>query len=497
MDDITPARERDTARDNLGNIFAEHAASARIALVDLSQPGSPREFSYRAFDGLCDAAARGLVKFGLEPGDRIGVAALNRAEYLALFFGAMRAGVVPVPINIKLAAETVAFIARDAGVKLIFAEPAFRPLCPAGVPVIEFGPGFDGFLDPGAFTAIIPDPGSVALHPYTSGSTGRPKGVLLDHAGQLWCHRAGRWMRPERSYVIAAPLYHKNALMVTKSVLLAGAQAVLLARFDARQYLAAIQRYRPTTISGVPTMIAMLLHEREARGQTDISSVEEVSIGSAPASRRLLELIGETFANPRIVIQYGLTEGGPRMMGEHPAGLPRPFGSCGYPLAGGAVKLVGGAGAREGELWVKNPGVMLAYHNLTELTGEKLVDGWFKTGDVLRRDADGFYFFVGRTDDMFNSGGENIYPGEVEQLLERHPDVVQAAVIAVDHEMKGEVPHAFVVRRPGAALDEPGLKAFAIANGPAYQHPRRVIFLDALPLASTNKIDKAALKAML
>ena len=138
--------------------------------------------------------------------------------------------------------------------------------------------------------------------------------------------------------------------------------------------------------------------------------------------------------------------------------------------------------------------MLLGYHNLPEETAKRLRDGWYYTGDVCRRDADGFYYFVGRTDDMFVSGGENIFPGEVEALLARHPAVHQALVLPFDHDLKGQVPYAFVVQRGGAKVTEEDLKQFALANGPAYQHPRRVFFLKELPLAGTNKIDRDKLR---
>jgi acyl-CoA synthetase (AMP-forming)/AMP-acid ligase II len=164
------------------------------------------------------------------------------------------------------------------------------------------------------------------------------------------------------------------------------------------------------------------------------------------------------------------------------------------PYPGTEAKLVGGPGPDQGELVLKNPGNLLGYHNLPEENAKRLRDGWYYTGDVCRRDADGFYFFVGRTDDMFVSGGENIYPGEIEALLQRHPAVHQALVMPFDHELKGQVPYAFVVPREGAAVTEDDLKQFALANGPAYQHPRRVFLMKELPLAGTNKIDRDKLR---
>jgi acyl-CoA synthetase (AMP-forming)/AMP-acid ligase II len=241
-------------------------------------------------------------------------------------------------------------------------------------------------------------------------------------------------------------------------------------------------------------MMSMVLARKDLLAHTDTSSVRTIMMGSAPSSPQLLVHLRETFPNAEPLVVYGVTEGAPVPLGPHPDGKPRPQGSVGAPYAGTGAKLIGGASADEGELLLRNPGVLLGYHNLPEETAKRLRDGWYHTGDIFRRDAEGFYYFVGRTDDMFVSGGENIFPIEVEQLLERHPAVHQAHVLAFDHEMKGQVPYAFLVLHAGMHATEDEVKQFALDNGPAYQHPRRVFFLDQLPLAGTNKIDQARLR---
>jgi acyl-CoA synthetase (AMP-forming)/AMP-acid ligase II len=482
---------------NLGLLFADHAHAPRPAIIDLRDPQQPREVSFRELDAACNALARGLAAAGLKPGDRIGILALNRVEFVITLLGAMRCGVIPVPINAKLAADTVAYILKDAGAKVVFAENALRRLCPPESKVIEVGAEFERFLDPGPFRAFEPAPEAVAIQPYTSGSTGRPKGVLLTHFGQNWSRRILAHTRgtTERDVIlVAAPLYHKNALNAIKQGLTAGATLPLLPQFSVERYIDAIGRYRCTVISGVPTMMSMVLAWRELLAHSDVSSVRTIMMGSAPSSPQLLRELKAHFPNAEPLVVYGVTEGGPVPLGPHPDGRPRPAGSIGVPYAGTAAKLVGGAHPDEGELAVKNPGVLLAYHNLPEESALRIRDGWYHTGDICRRDAEGFYYFVGRTDDMFVSGGENIFPIEVESLLERHPAVHQAYVMPFDHELKGQVPYAFVVLRQGAAAREDELKQFALANGPAYQHPRRVFFLEQLPLAGTNKIDQHMLR---
>jgi acyl-CoA synthetase (AMP-forming)/AMP-acid ligase II len=482
---------------NLGQLFAEHAKSDRTAIIDLREPKRPRAVSFRDLDAECDAVARGLVRAGLAPGDRIGILSLNRVEFVTTLLGAMRAGIVPVPINAKLAADSVACIVRDCVARIVFLEGEFRRLCPAGPRLVEYGNGFERFLDPGPFSAFDPKPESIAIQPYTSGSTGRPKGVLLTHYGQNWSRLILAHTRrtTEKDVIlVAAPLYHKNALNAIKQGLTAGAKLPLLPQFDIERYIEVIGRYRCTVISGVPTMMAMMLTRKDPLARIDKTSVHTIMMGSAPSPPRLIKELREHFPNAEPLVVYGVTEGGPVPLGPHPEGKTRPLGSLGVPYPGTEAKLVGGPGPDEGELVLRNPGNLIGYHNLPEETAKRLREGWYYSGDICRRDAEGFYYFVGRTDDMFVSGGENIYPGEVEALLQRHPAVHQALVMPFDHELKGQVPYAFVVPRAGAIVTEDELKQFALANGPAYQHPRRVFFLEELPLSGTNKIDRELLR---
>ena len=243
-------------------------------------------------------------------------------------------------------------------------------------------------------------------------------------------------------------------------------------------------------------MLAMVSREREALARTDLSSVRIARMGSAPVSQKLYDDLREIFPNALITNGYGTTEGGPACYGAHPDGIPQPGMSIGYPRPDCDARLVDGDNldADQGVLQCRNPSVTPGYHNLPEKTDEVLsADGWYDTGDIMRRDENGFHYFVGRADDMFNCGGENIYPAEVEKMLEKHPDIEQACVVPVPDEIKGYKPSAFVVPVDGKELQEQTVKEFALANGPAYQHPRQVAFLPSLPLTGTNKIDRKAL----
>jgi long-chain acyl-CoA synthetase len=230
--------------------------------------------------------------------------------------------------------------------------------------------------------------------------------------------------------------------------------------------------------------------------RTDLASVEFIRMGSAPVSRSLMQAIRAALPQASVTNAYGTTEAGPVVFGPHPRGLQQPEMSVGYPHPKVELRLVEGSdrNSDQGVLEMKCPAMMNGYHNRPDVAPPFTADGFYVTGDVFRRDLDGFHYFVGRTDDMFVSGGENIYPADVERMLERHPGIAQAAVVPIEDEIKGQKPVAFVIRKPDDPLGEDEVKRFALANAPAYQHPRHVWFVDELPLASTNKIDRVALQ---
>ena len=489
---------------NLGDLIRHDCDLSETAIIDLGGSGGERQFTYAELDRMANGAARALLRRGLARGERVAILSANGCEYLAAYFGIMRAGLVAVPVNFKFPRPTIHFIIRDAGAQLVFCDVPRRAACPHDIPAIQFGDdradGFDRFLDPGPFEAIIPAMNEPAMFLYTSGSTGAPKGVVLSHRGHLWVveTRLGGQDLSHHRYLIAAPLYHMNALALSKLACAAHATIVMLPQFDARAYIAAIGRYRCTWLTAVPPMIAMMLRETDLLARTDLSSVEFVRMGSAPVSHSLMQALRRILPHAGVTNAYGTTEAGPVVFGPHPDRLPQPELSVGYPHPKVQLRLVDSDNrdADCGVLEMKCPAVMLGYHNRPELPVPITADGYYVTADVFRRDAQGFHYFVGRTDDMFVSGGENIYPADVERMLERHPDIAQACVIPIDDEIKGEKPVAFVIPEPGRTLAEEDVKRFALANAPAYQHPRFVWFVDELPLASTNKVDRAALRRL-
>ena len=488
---------------NLADILRLPTLGDAAAYVDLRTAGSPVVVTALELQALIEAFARGLVRRGIKVGERIGIVAENRLEFVVAYLGALWAGVVAVPVNHRLPVATVAHIFADSQIALAFVDAPRRVLVPPQIAVVDFDGGgergFEGFLDRGAREVFRPGPDDLAEILYTSGSTGRPKGVPLTHHGQFWALE--NYFEPlvvddeSRRTLIVAPLYHMNGLFFTTVALSNRITVYSLPRFDARRYLEAVARCRCTILSGIPTMFAMMVRERDLIASLDLGFVREVSIGSAPLTDALLEQVGLLFPNAEIHNGFGTTEAGPAVFGPHPAGTATPPLSLGYPMSSIEWALVDGPSANEGVLALRTPALTRGYLNLPEVTAQKMRDGWYLTGDVMRRDEQGFFYFVGRADDMFVCGGENLYPGEIEKMLEHHPAVGQAIVVPATDDIKGQIPVAFIVPRPGERPEPEDVKRYALANGPAYAHPRLVVIRDQLPLSGTHKFDRAALTA--
>lgn len=508
---------RDT---NLGYFFSGAAARFpdKIAVIDL-YGGVERFVTYSQLDERADRVAGLLTKLGVAPGERVGLIVGNRVEFLEIFFGSMRAGAIPVAINTRLARDTLRFILEDAECRVVFVEPAVHSGAIAIAQAASLAHRFALEDPPAGWMAYAaardasprlaepPElpPDAQAFQPYTSGSTGIPKGAIMTHAGMLWyvSYNQRYWpTSPEDRGLIALPLFHKNAMRGTvKPMLYAGGSFVLMPNYEPRAYLNALARYRCTYSRGVAAVFAMFLQHRDTLAALDLSALKGLTIGSAVVTHELMDEVERAIPGVKVSESYGLTEGGSPFR-EPLDGRAVPRGSPGVQAPEFQIRLVAANGSEchhEGELWLKSPYNCLGYHKRPDVTREKLVDGWLRTGDVVRRDANGFFYFKTRVDDMFSCGGENIYPKEVEDLLFRHPAVANAVVAPVPHAVKGYVPAAMIVLKRGAETTVSDIKAYCLEHGPKYAHPRFVAIVSEseMPLNGAGKIDRQAAREVL
>ncbi|MEM7570868.1 MAG: class I adenylate-forming enzyme family protein [Pseudomonadota bacterium] len=483
-----------SALTNLGDCLRLPKRGDALALMDHGAIGGPKPYSAADLDALANGFAKALIEAGYSVGDRIGILGVNSAPFIIAYLGTMRAGAVAVPINHKLPHETVAHSFSDSGIKLAVSDAGREHLVPDGLPIWRLE-DHEAFKQPLAdFDVFQPGPDDLAEILYTSGSTGLPKGVPLPHAGQCWATAQNFEddisVGDLQSTILAAPLYHMNGLF-NLAVCLGNRTAIhSVPKFDAKQFLDIVADHGCTYLSGVPTMFALATRVEKKPELETRAQVQLVYLGSAPLSDALIGQVRSLFPNAEVRNGYGTTETGPWMFGPHPQGLVRPTRSIGYPVPEMDWRFANGS-EQEGPFECRTPALTPGYLNRPEATQEKFEGGWYKTGDILSRDENGFFYFVGRVDDMFVCGGENIYPGEVEAILEKHPQVAQATVVPATHDTKGLAPVAFIV--PVGAPSEDEIKTFFLENGPAYAHPRKVFFKEAMPLAGTNKIDRKAL----
>jgi long-chain acyl-CoA synthetase len=456
--------------------------------------------SYAELEQLVTAIAA-FIAGRTSPGDSVGILAENSIAWVATFFAIQRSGAVPVPISHRLPASGVDFVVRDANIALLFTEDTFGAVVPAGVDVINLSEVFA--LPQTTFASHVPAADDLGMILYTSGTTGHPKGVELTQASHVWVidQTAALTAPGTNRTIISAPLYHMNALTNTQRLLASGGTIVLMPRFDPAEFLRAIDTYAVTDLSGVPPMFAMLANQTELLASVDLSSVTNIAMASAPASRALFRQLSEWFPSASVTFGFGTTESGPVVFRAHPDGLPTPLESVGVANPAVTLRLVDAAGntvptdgvPAEGVLEILSPALMKGYRNRPDLVPPVTADGFHHTRDIFRVDADGFYFFQGREDDMFVTGGENVFPRAVERVLESHPAVGQAIVLPVPDEVKGTKPVAFVTFKPGMAATEAELKTHVLSQMEPFAHPRRIWTLDDIPLSATNKADRAAL----
>jgi long-chain acyl-CoA synthetase len=503
---------------NLGYFFDESVRRLpnKVAIIDLFG-GRERNSTYRQLDERMNRVASMLARLGVRPGERVAMLIGNRGEFIEFFFGAMRAGAIPLLLNTRLAADTLGKLIADAECALAIVDPscnrdalliASRAPCRHRMLLDLSKEGFLAFEKEMAIPAPLVEPPSIddsaqAFQPYTSGSTGRPKGAIMTHHGMLWyvAYNQRYWPADENSRgLIALPLFHKNALRGTvKPMLFAGGSFVLMPSYEPRAYLETLAKYKCTYSRGVAAVFTMFLQYRNYLQTLDLSNLRSMTIGSAVVTPELLDAVKRALPHIKVEESYGLTEGGSPLRAPID-GRPVPRGSPGAAAPETELKLIDANGNEtddEGELVIRCPYVCLGYYNEPEISRAKLNDGWLRTGDVFYKDKEGFFYFRSRVDDMFGCGGENVYPKEVENLLFAHPDVVNAVVAPVPHPVKGFVPAAMVMVREGSTITADDLRSYCLEKGPTYSHPRFIDIVSALPLNGASKIDRGVVHAML
>jgi fatty-acyl-CoA synthase len=458
------------------------------------------------------AAARALKsELGVGRGDRVAILSLNHPDYLVLLYACARLGAMLVPLNWRLAVPEQLFILQDASVKALVVQNGFaaviEPLKAALPDVrimgLDFAPFFDDLLAAGTGDGRNPhvDLSTPLLIVYTSGTTGRPKGAVLRQEALVWNAVMSQHMHDMTAadhILTVLPLFHVGGLNIqTTPALQLGATVTLHPRFTPDATLDALASDRPTLTVLVPATMQAVVEHPHWR-ETDITCLRALTTGSTQVPQALVEAF--TMRGVPVLQVYGSTETCPIAVYTHAGGDQR-AGSTGLP---GLVCEAGVVDHNDnevapgiaGEVVVRGPNVFFEYWGNAAATAETLRDGWYHSGDIGVRDADGHFFIHDRKKNMIISGGENIYPAEVERVLVAHPDVAEAAVIGRADPKWQEVPVAYVVRRAGCTCDARALEAHLLRELARFKVPRAYVFVDALPRNAMGKVQHFRLREM-
>lgn len=497
--------------------IASHAnrTPAKLAQVDWA---SQRRFSYAQMHQRVSAVAGYLQgQLAVKQGDRVAVLAVNCSDLFELQFACVRLGAVFVPLNVRLAPAELEYMLNDLDAKLLFCAPAFletgnylQEVCKLEHLKTFSGDGSEcdyeagiSNAEPVTHMAAVEDSDNWAIL-YTSGTTGRPKGACLTHRMVLYNAlnlAAPAALTRDSVNLCMLPIFHTSGLNVyANPVFYLGATNVVMGNFDpglALQLMGDVE-LGITHLIAVPAIYQFMAADA-AFETTDFSGITVASVGGAPAPESILKRCA---AGGLLLSQgYGMTETGPSALAMDEEDSERKLGSCGKPVLHIEAKLVCPDGAlvargEVGELWLRGPSITPGYWRRPEANAKEFTDGWLHTGDAAYCDEDGYYYIVARWKDMYISGGENVYPAEVENIISELPELLEAAVIGIDDEKWGEVGCAFLVLHAGQAIDRETVLSHCQSKLAKYKVPKEIRFIDTLPRNATGKVLKAELQAM-
>ncbi|AEV86091.1 acyl-CoA synthetase [Actinoplanes sp. SE50] len=492
----------------------------------------PQRLTYAQVEAAAGQVANMLVARGIQPGDRVALSCPNLPYFPIVYYGILKAGAVVVPLNVLLKGREITYHLKDSQATAYFCFEGTAEL-PMGV---EGRAGFEGAADCEHFFLITADPAAAspiegtetlgqalaghgptfetvlraetdaAVILYTSGTTGQAKGAELSHSNlvlnALTCNRLFNSQPATDTHLLVLPLFHSFGSTVNMNAgFSVAATLVLLPRFEANAAVRLLQDENVTFFAGVPTMYWGLLNALSANEGVDVERIAanmRVAVsGGSSLPIEIIKAVRERFG-VTILEGYGLSETSPVATFSDPDGEPRP-GSIGIPIWGVEVKLIDAewntvTGVDEiGEIAIRGHNIMKGYYNRPEATAEVMRDGWFRSGDLARRDKDGFYYIVDRAKDMIIRGGFNVYPREIEEVLLTHEAVSLAAVIGVAHPSHGEEVKAYVILKPGASATEDELVAWSREQMASYKYPRIVKIVESLPMTATGKLLKREL----
>ncbi len=488
----------------------------RIALIEAS---TNQTITYAQWNQRANRLTNALTQLGLRKGDRVAVLSPNSLEYLDTIFACQKGGFILQALNWRLTSEELEKLIQGATPRVLIYSTAFldkvQSLWEQSSIVLDHGiaigdhPPFPNHLHWHTWIECAdsspPPPVQLSLHDpwvlcYTGGTTGLPKAAILTHGTMTWnaINTVSSWeLSADDTTILNLPLFHTGGLNVfTTPLIHAGGTSIVCQGVDIDQVFDLFAAHNITVFVGVPTMLIMMQqHPRWERA--DFDGCRAIFSGGAPCPLPVIERFFEK--GVCFKTGYGLTEAGPNTFWMPDNDAHRKAGAVGFPLFHITTRIINEAGhecqpEEVGELRIRGPHVIPGYWNNPGATSKAIVDGWLHTGDLARRDAEGYTYIVGRSKDMIISGGENIYPAEIESVLLGHAAVAEAAIIGVPDVKWGEVGRAIVVLRAGAAVNASELLEYARQQLASYKLPKSVVFVNALPKTGAGKIDKKILE---